>query len=222
MDARLACLVEWIRVEAAEAKNGLLVPISGGSDSALCFWLANKALPGKVVGVHAGSPKTLRCRKWFASIGTEIAFVKPPGRRAEVEEMRWARFLALNLERRTWLVGCRNRTEDELHSYSLASRVATFLPIVGVWKSGVIALCQAAGVPAAIIAASRKADPDCGRPEAMAEIPFELVDLYLQVKLAEVSPLLLGNLTRAQRFYLEGIYFYNRFKSALPIRGPRV
>lgn len=221
MDQRLMRLVEWIRAEAGEAK-GLLVPISGGSDSALCYWLANQALPGKVVGVHAGSWKSLRCLEWFESVGTAIAFVKTPGRRSEAEEMRWGRFLALNLALKTWLVGCRNRTEDELASYSLASRVATFLPIVGVWKSDVLALAAAAGVPEEITASSHRADPDCGRPQEMAEIPFELVDLYLQIGIGDVSPLRLSALTPAQVAYLDRLSRYGQFKSSLPLKGPRV
>ena len=53
MNPSIEKLVSWIRTAAAGA-HGLLVPISGGSDSALCFWLCRQALPGKVIGVHAG------------------------------------------------------------------------------------------------------------------------------------------------------------------------
>jgi len=35
------------------------------------------------------------------------------------EEMQWACFLAMSLERRAWLVGSRNHTEDLLGIYGL-------------------------------------------------------------------------------------------------------
>jgi len=59
-------LVASIKRDAASA-SGLLIPVSGGSDSALCFWACCQALGDKVRGVFIGS--NLRSREWFESIG---------------------------------------------------------------------------------------------------------------------------------------------------------
>jgi NH3-dependent NAD+ synthetase len=207
-------LIDSIRTTAASAGT-LLVPVSGGSDSALCFFLCAKAFPEKAVAVHAGT--SIRAEKWFRSVGP-LEFSVPPGDHGEREEMRWGRFLALSLARRAWLVGSRNRTEDELGTYSLASRVATYLPIVGVWKSEVQRLCEEVGVPDEIIASSRRADPDCGRPPELAEIPFESIERYLQA--GEGASAASMQLTDGQRAYLASIKDRNSFKRSLPLRGP--
>ena len=216
MDPKIRTLIEWIR-EAAAPAQGLLVPISGGSDSALAFWLCTRAFPDKTVGIHAGTTTTLRCWDWFASHGS-IGFEDISGRYVD-EEMRWARFLSDSLERGWWLVGCRNRTEDELGTYSLASRVATFLPIVGVYKTDVMRMCGSVGVPEEIMASSRRADPDCGRPAELAEIPFEGIDAFLD---PSRDPETFRALVPAQRAYLQGVLDRNAFKAKLPIRGPNL
>ncbi len=213
MDHQLDNLTAWIRQTAANS-NGLLIPVSGGSDSALCFWLCNRALPGRVVGVYAG--KELRSVDWFRSVG-QVEFTDTPGRREEREEMRWARFLAMSLARSYWLVGSRNRTEDELGTYSLSSRVATFLPLINSWKSEVQRLCAAVGVPDEIIASSLRADPDCGRPPELAEISFDKVEIFLKNRAAGREP---AGLTAEQVRYLDGIRNRNAFKKTLPHRGP--
>ncbi|HTK04846.1 MAG TPA: hypothetical protein VL500_04640 [Candidatus Eisenbacteria bacterium] len=216
MTASISTIVQAIRNAAAGA-NGLLVPVSGGSDSALCFWLCSQAFPRKTVAVHAGS--SLREEAWFRATGP-LELVDTPGEHLEREEMRWARFLAAALAGSAWLVGSRNRTEDELGTYSLASRVATYLPIVGVWKSDVQRLCVEAGVPASIIASSLRADPDCGRPSELAEIPFEDIETLLRVRAGEMPDASLSRLSPAQRDYLDAILARNAFKKRLPTRGP--
>jgi len=215
MAASIDHLIEDIR-ETAAAADGLLVPVSGGSDSALCFWLCCQAFPEKTVGVHAG--KDLREASWFSSTG-RLELVDTPGEHREREEMRWGRFLSASLGRRAWLVGSRNRTEDGLGTYSLASRVATYLPIVGVWKSDVQRLCVEAGVPASIIASSLRADPDCGRPAELAEIPFEQIETLLRVRAGESPADALTSLSASQIEYLDGILGRNAFKRHLPARG---
>ncbi len=206
-------LVAWINTHATSA-HGLLVPVSGGSDSALGFWLCRQAFPEKTVAIHAGND--LRCRDWFESIGP-VDDVKTPGTRLEREEMRWARFLATSVRHRQWLVGCRNLTEHSLGTYSLASRVATFLPLIGTLKTHVMRICRAVGVPSEIIASSRRADPDCGRPQEMAEIPFEAIDRYI---LRRAGARIEHGLTEAQTQYLDSVVQRNAFKLALPISGP--
>lgn len=218
MPGDIDALVEGVRKTAAGA-SGLLVPVSGGSDSALCFWLCTRAFPGKTVAVHAGAG--LRAQEWFERTG-RLEFTETPGGREEREEMRWARFLSMALSRKAWLVGSRNRTEDGLGTYSLASRVATYLPLVGLWKSDVQRLCAEAGVPEEIVASSRKADPDCGRPAELAEIPFEDIETFLRSREGGAVALPPAGASAAQIAYLDGIFARNAFKKTLPLRGPRL
>ncbi len=216
MQAKIDALTGWIRTTSAGAKK-LLVPVSGGSDSALCFRLCMEAAPEKTVGIHAG--ERLRCREWFDRI-SPVEIVDVPGLYPEREEMRWGRFLSTSLMMGAWLVGSRNRTEDALGTYSLASRVATYLPLVGVWKSEVMALCRFVGVPDEIIASSYRADPNCGRPKELAEIPHALIETFLRARAGEAADL--SALSPEQIAYLDRILNFNAFKKTLPLRGPRL
>lgn len=218
MSADIDILVEGIRKTAAGAA-GLLVPVSGGSDSALCFWLCMRAFPEKTVAVHAGTD--LRAGEWFAGTG-RIEFTEVSGDGGEREEMRWSRFMSMALSRRFWLVGSRNRTEDLLGTYSLASRIATFLPVVGVWKSDVQRLCAEIGVPAELIESSRRADPDCGRPAELAEIPFEAIEAFLRVRGGDAPAGALAGMDGAQVAYLDAVLSRNAFKKELPLRGRKL
>jgi NH3-dependent NAD+ synthetase len=214
---RLDALIDWIRRTAGPAR-GLLVPVSGGSDSALCFWLCTRAFPDKTLGVHVGP--TLRACPWFKALGT-IEVVEPPaGPALDGEVGRWALFLELGLRSKSWLVGSRNRTEEVFGTYSMASRLAAYLPLAGLWKSEVMELCDRAGVPVEITQSSRRADPACGRPVELAEIPLEVIDLFLRVKEGELAEGSLAALTPAQCDYLERVHAGNQFKRALPTRPP--
>ncbi len=208
-------LVAWIR-KTAPKKYGLLVPISGGSDSALCFWLCAQALPKQTLAVFAG--KEIRAERWFKKVGKIKKIASPPASENR-EVMRWAKFLELNLKEKRVLVGTRNRTEDALGTYSLASRVAAFFPIAGIWKSDVIELCEYIGVPEEVIGSSRRADPECGRPKELAEIPVALIDIFLKVGERKLSRKALAALSSGQLRYLERLYTQNSFKKTLPTKG---
>lgn len=218
MDARLTSIIEWIRTEAAAAK-GLLVPISGGSDSALVFWLCNQVYPEKTVGVYAGEADSLRCREWFEKMGKVTTIPSPATE--DKEGARWTAFLSRSRAENRWLVGSRTRTEDVMGTFSLASRLATFLPIAGIWKSEVMALCNVIGVPSEITDSSRRADPDCGRPKELAEIPLEDIDRFLKVQISELDASTLA-LDDATRSYLEHVFQGNSFRTQLPKRGPKI
>lgn len=212
----LSELLQWLRDTASKA-HGLIVPISGGTDSALCFYLCATAYPEKTIGVFAGDPFALRERAWFEKTG-RIQYIPVLGEYEDRESMRWAQFNSLCIRNNAWLVGSRNKTEDRLGTYSLASRVATIQPILGVWKSKVLEFCQQIGVPPAVIASSLEADPGCGRPAELAAIPFERIEYFLREKngIQQNRPELV--LTPAENAYLNGMYEYNRFKRDLPLR----
>jgi NH3-dependent NAD+ synthetase len=216
-DHRLTEVIDWIgQTTDVAGGRGALVPVSGGSDSALCFWLCARALPpGRTIAAFVGS--NLRCREWFERIGP-VRFLPDLPPDAHPEAARWALMLSLSLAERGWLVGTRNRTEEVLGTYSLASRVATYLPLAGLWKTEVMQLAGAVGVPAEILASSRRADPSCGRPQEMADIPFEVVDAFLRVRVGERPESDLVALPPGAVAYLEAVYRRNRFKTGLPLR----
>lgn len=218
MDERLKTLIAWIKKSTRRA-NGVLVPVSGGSDSALIFWLFNQACPEKTLGVFSGSK--LRSREWFESVGT-IRRIPAPRGKEDKEARRWATFSSIAIAENRWMVGSRNRSEQVMGNFSLSSRIATFLPLAGVWKSDVMELCSIAGVPKAITDSSRRADPDCGRPKELAEIPLELIDVFLKAKQSGVKRNQLKALTRPQIDYLERVYAVNQFRRHLPVVGPEI
>ncbi len=218
LEIRLDETIEWIRrTTDVAAGRGALIPVSGGSDSALCFWLCARALPpGRAVAAYVGHG--LRCQDWFEQQGP-VRFIPEPAGGSHPEAQRWALMLSLSLSVRGWLVGTRNRTEDVFGTYSLASRVATFLPLAGFWKSEVMALAEMVGVPEEILLSSQRADPGCGRPEEMAAIPFETVDLFLKVRVGERPESDLSGVPSPTVEYLESVYRRNQFKIHLPLRG---
>lgn len=215
MEAKLQTLIDDIREKAVPAR-GLLVPISGGTDSALTFWLCAQAFPEKVMAVHVGTE--LPHAAWFKIFGR---VERLPMVVSEDDIGRWARFLRLSIAGDRWLVGSRNRTEHELGQFSLASRVASYLPIAGVWKSDVLALCRKIGAPEAMIARSLEPDPDCGRPAELSAIPYAATEAFLREKNGEL-PAGSAPLETAQRAYLEKTHRGDRFKPTLPTMGPKL
>lgn len=213
-------LKKWVRQTAAQA-NGLLLPVSGGSDSALVFHILNSVYPEKTVGVFVGS--NLRARDWFESEGT-IRYLPELASPNHAEVERNAIFQKLALDENRWLVGTRNRTENVFGTFSLASRIATYLPIAGLWKSDVMQLCSLIGVPEEVLASSRRADPDCGRPKELAEIPLELIDVFLKVRIGVLAAESLTScgLEPAQIAYLDKAYKGNKWRTGLPTEGPQL
>lgn len=208
----------------------LLIPISGGTDGALSLKICHEAYPLKTIAIHAG--KDLLCRDWFESL-CQVEIIRPPislpvydfnyrYQTYGIEEQRWAHFLARSIQLKGRLVGNRNRTEDLLGNYSLASTVANLLPIVNVWKTEVMELCQYVGVPQEILDSSLQPDVDCGRPAELAAIPFIKVEEFLKLKTGQTTEVNFSLLLSPQEFnYLESVYVRNEFKQKLPIRGPR-
>lgn len=213
-------LIAWIAENTKSAK-GLLVPVSGGSDSAVLFSLCRQAAPEKTKAVYAGARETLRCRHWLEEVGP-ISYLPPPETSDDPELSRWLDFIKLSRSQKARLVGSRNRSEEVMGSYSLASRMVTYLPLAGLWKYQVMELAAFIGVPAEILESSRKADPDCGRPKELAEIPLESLDLFLRVKVGELEQSELKVLTAEQIEYIEKLYQGNQFRKTLPLVGPRL
>lgn len=213
---KIETLLVWLR-ESIPDKVDLLIPVSGGSDSALCFWLCNQIYKERTKGVCAGN--YLRQKEWFDTVGhVQLVDVDYGGENPEVA--RWALFLTISLTENRVLIGSRNRTESVLGTFSNASRVTTFMPLAGLWKHEVMELCDFVGVPGEITESSKRADPECGRPEKMADIQYEAVDRFLQEKLSLPIDESLFEPSAEQRKYLEAVYEQNSYKSKLPLAGP--
>lgn len=217
MDSRLISIVGWIQ-EVIGPERKAVVPVSGGSDSALCFWLCEQAIPGRASAAYIGD--NLPHRDWFEAIG-RVELLPVVAGHGEPDTLRWAATISHAHRLRARLMGSRNRTEDILGTYSLPSRVVSYLPLAGLWKSEVMELCEIIGVPKPILESSRKADPDCGRPVEMARIPFAIVDRFLRVRIGERPESDLEAMSDDQLAYLDGIYRRNCYKANLPMRGPR-
>lgn len=106
---RLEKLVTWTR-EVSQPVQGLLVPVNGETDSALSFWVCNKARPGEVLGVRTEEEpgEGLKGKEWLESVGP-IELVETQGDFVEREEMRWASFLNISIVKDYALVGSRTR-----------------------------------------------------------------------------------------------------------------
>lgn len=207
-------LLNWLRATVPDDVD-LLVPVSGGSDSAFCYWLCNQAFPQRTKGIYIGT--ALRQKEWFEGTGImQYSDLQMDGENPEVQ--RWAHFLETSIKENRMLVGSRNHTEDMLGTFSHASKVASLLPLAGLWKHEVMELCGYVGVPEEIISSSSRADPACGRPQRMADIPFEAVDAFLKSKLGGAVGQ--GERTEQQEAYLENVYATHSYKTTLPFRGP--
>jgi NH3-dependent NAD+ synthetase len=209
LDSHLA----WIK-QSTPAGRKVVIPISGGSDSAFCLWLYAQVFPGQVTGIYHG--QDLRQATWFENLAEIIYLDKTPTEIDDWEIYRWAKFLEYSLEHNAVLVGSRTKTEHYLGTFSLASRVASILPLIDLWKSEIMELCEQAGVPEEILLSSQEADPACGRPAELAVISFKDVDSFLKAKLGEVAGK--PTISPEQLTYLEGLYQKNLFKQALPLQ----
>ena len=206
----LELLIQGIN-ETVPPDMKVLVPVSGGSDSALCFWLCNQALPGRVRGIHFG--KTLRESEWFESIG-QIEYVDTLSYSDNPEIARWAYCLERSIRDSLVLVGSQTKTECLLGTYSNASRLAMILPLAGTWKSECIRICREVGIPKEIITSSRKADVACGRTEEYAALTFDEVDDFLRQKIGETPT---ASIDQTHATYLDKLYSSHAAKRNFPL-----
>jgi NH3-dependent NAD+ synthetase len=204
-------LVNWV-AELIKTENapGFLIGVSG-TDSILAFLVCVRAfeslgIPGRVVGVHYGSPfppsdrspeeiaKILEISpsyRWFPRVVMPWLQTQAPaatlivdgGIEVTSDHARWADLYrkaindtssteAFDAENALWVVGTHNATEDVLGTYSNISKAVSLMPLVNLWKSEILEICQWLGVPTLAIEHSRQADCDCGRYDiAAAHIP---------------------------------------------------
>ncbi len=221
---------------------GFIMGLSG-TDSIIAFLLLYQTLnalnPGKrvgLLGIHY--VKDLRQRSWFerevipwlqkmcpfADIRVEV----PLG--GNQDPQRWADLNLRSLNAVThldgrviitpleighnyWVVNTINATEHELGTYAVASKIASIAPIRSLWKTEILQLCKAFGVPKKAIDYARLPDCLCGRAELAAE-NIELIDDILRFRLDPTAhdPELLRKLFE----FIKSEKDYNGFKIRTP------
>lgn len=218
--AALDTLADWVAKTTPEGM-GLLLPVSGGSDSALAAYICHQAVGDRVRGVYFGKQGTMRCQSWFEQY-VAIETVEARDENLDPEVERWAHVLTRALTENRVTVSTRNRTEHELGMYSMASRVASMHPLIGVWKSDIMKLCSFVGVPEEITASSKQADADCGRPAELAALTFDQVDTWIKHSIGGATEESLESVIQAspEERYLGTVLERYKFKTNLPYIGP--
>lgn len=124
-----------------------------------------------------------------------------------------------------WVAGTRNRSEQVLGQYSNISNAASVQPIVHLWKSEVLALCEHLGVPAIAMQKSCEADCVCGRDQlAAAHIPE--VDILLMQRQGELvaeyaQANIMPSLRTTLQHYIDEQIQRAAFKSQVPYLSGR-
>lgn len=216
--------VHWLATQIADASR-LLVPLSG-TDSALTFILtceAAKRLPFRcpVLGIHYGD--RYLWKEQLGAFGSVEVRPLPKQTGINSEYLRWAllqteAWSGTNaLDEAAWIVGTRNRSEQQLGKYSQSSRVVSLLPIVHLWKSEVLACCRYLGLPPEMVHESRCADNECGRPAWMAE-ELEAIDHLLMIAAGELDPKAGEAIRPDLKRRVQELLTTNGFKGAIPYR----
>jgi len=123
-----------------------------------------------------------------------------------------------------WVVGTRNATEEALFSYSNFSNTVSVQPILHLWKSEVLKICAALGVPDFALAQSRQVDCDCGRFD-LAASHIDEVDAVLMARSGLLSRAYLHQhmapeLLRKLEAFVEEQIASARFKKEIPYIPP--
>ena len=89
-------------------------------------------------------------------------------------------------EDKFWILGTRNRTEDRLYNYSIASTIASVQPLIKLYKSEILDICEWLEVPQLVIKKSCEEDCICGREELRAHFGREL-DIILNANATSLA-----------------------------------
>ncbi len=173
LDWALKRLVQWT-AEAIVPARALVIGLSG-TDSALAFVVCHMALrasgrdPSCLVGIHFGQAYLFE--DWFRQFGP-VEVTPLPESPLDDDVHRWAFLQSYGLKNDAWVVGSRNRLEDAIGDFSNASMVAALQPIMPLWKSEVLALCEKLDMPRSLIGDSCLGDMACAchRPGLMGRL----------------------------------------------------
>lgn len=105
------------------------------------------------------------------------------------------RIVALDEDETFWVVGTINATEKALGRYSLLAAAVSVQPLMTMYKSDIIKVCEYLGVPEIAIRKSQLPDCLCGRDELAAN-NVQLIDdiLRFKVDITQHDPQLLKKL----------------------------
>ena len=192
----------WIAQTAKDAP-GLVVSLSG-TDSLLTYLLCAKAMEiagrpkDALVGIHFriegeksmfSSAQVEAIRASADPVGKFQVIDLPKNPDLEADIYRWARMQTLALASRSWIVGTRNRTEQELGIYSVASTVAVMQPIIGLYKTEVYELCRYLGVSQDLVIIGQEEECNCKGDGRRVNFSREsdAVDPLLMARSGEIS-----------------------------------
>lgn len=85
-----------------------------------------------------------------------------------------------------WILGTRNQTENRLNNYSVASTVASVQPLIKLYKSEILDICEWLEVPELVIKKSCEEDCICGREELRAHFGRE-IDIILNANATSLA-----------------------------------
>jgi NH3-dependent NAD+ synthetase len=167
---------------------GFIIGLSG-TDSIvaymLCFTAAKRlGIEERVTAIHYRYHTESKFEKavlpWLYqnySDGSQQAYPQLIDKNSD--EFRWASLHEYAKEYDYWTVGTMNATEKALGKYSLLSTAVSIQPIQSLYKTTILEICEAYGVPQVAIDNSRIPDCMCGRDEFAAE-NIELIDKILR------------------------------------------
>lgn len=181
---------------SATPVTGFVVGMSG-TDSIATYILLNEVAKEKgfdVVGVHyvTGDVSTARTTflkhgcGWLSSLSRfPKGLIIAANPYSDTDQARWAGLHEYALRyNRYWVTSTVNATEQALGTFSILANSASIKPIVSLYKSEVLQVCEEYGVPQELINSSRIPDCLCGRDEFAAE-NIQLIDDVLRNNLTQ-------------------------------------
>jgi len=108
------------------------------------------------------------------------------GMLADMSVMNMAERKMRESDNKYCILGTRNRTEDRLNNYSVASTIASVQPLIKLYKSEILDICEWLEVPQLVIKKSCEADCICGREELRAHFGREL-DIILNANATSLA-----------------------------------
>lgn len=119
------------------------------------------------------------------------------------------------------VAGTRNLTEAVLGTYTLISRNPSLQPIEHLYKTQILQICDALGVPQIALDKSREVDCDCGRFDVQAH-HLDALDHFIMTQRGDLDPAFLDTLdsdilTAVRSFYVEERE-NNKFREQIPYR----
>lgn len=125
---------------------------------------------------------------------------------------RWSDLHYRAVTQQYWMASTVNATEKALGTFTILANSASIAPIISLYKSEVLQICEERGVPEAVINASRLPDCLCGRDEFAAE-NIQLIDELLRYNLTKDYP---ADVMRKAMDYIRDTKRANDFKNRTP------